>query len=158
MKYFFDTEFIECQGTIDLISIGIVTEDGREFYAESWAVNWKIANAWVLENVKPSLTGENVLDRSEMKKAIVQFIGEDTPEFWAYYADYDWVAFCWIFGAMMDLPKNFPMYCKDIKQLCDSLGNPKLPEQDSKEEHNALNDARHNKIMYEYLIKMENEK
>lgn len=35
MKYFFDTEFIEDGKTIELLSIGIVSEDGREFYAES---------------------------------------------------------------------------------------------------------------------------
>lgn len=33
MKYFLDTEFIEDGVTIDLISIGIVSDDGREFYA-----------------------------------------------------------------------------------------------------------------------------
>lgn len=35
MRYFFDTEFHEDGQTIDLISIGIVAEDGREFYAVS---------------------------------------------------------------------------------------------------------------------------
>ena len=35
VKYFFDTEFYEDGKTIDLISIGIVAEDGREFYAVS---------------------------------------------------------------------------------------------------------------------------
>lgn len=35
MKYFFDTEFIEDGRTIDLVSIGIVCEDGREYYAVS---------------------------------------------------------------------------------------------------------------------------
>lgn len=34
-RYFYDTEFIEDGKTIDLISIGVVCEDGREFYAES---------------------------------------------------------------------------------------------------------------------------
>ena len=34
MKYWMDTEFIERPYTIDLISIGLVAEDGREFYAE----------------------------------------------------------------------------------------------------------------------------
>lgn len=42
-----------------------------------------------------------------------------TPEFYAYYADYDWVVFCWLFGRMIDLPKGFPMYCKDLKQELD---------------------------------------
>ena len=35
MKYFYDTEFLEDGHTFDLISIGIVAEDGREYYARS---------------------------------------------------------------------------------------------------------------------------
>ena len=80
MKYFLDTEFIESVRTIDLISIGIVCEDGREFYAESWAIPWDKASGWVLDNVKPHLTGENVLDRSDMKKDILQWVLLDTEE------------------------------------------------------------------------------
>ena len=34
-RFFIDTEFVEDGKTIDLISIGIVCEDGREFYAVS---------------------------------------------------------------------------------------------------------------------------
>ena len=33
MKYFYDTEFIDDGHTINLISIGIVAEDGHEYYA-----------------------------------------------------------------------------------------------------------------------------
>ncbi len=35
MRYWYDTEFIEDGKTIDLISIGIVAEDGRELYLQS---------------------------------------------------------------------------------------------------------------------------
>ena len=35
MRYFYDTEFIDNGRIIDLISIGVVAEDGREFYAVS---------------------------------------------------------------------------------------------------------------------------
>lgn len=41
MKYFIDTEFIEEPGLIELISIGIVAEDGQEFYAISKEFNFK---------------------------------------------------------------------------------------------------------------------
>ena len=51
---------------------------------------------------------------------------------------------------MVDLPKGWPMYCKDIKQLCDDRGNPKLPAQES-QEHNALEDARWNKKAFYFL-------
>jgi hypothetical protein len=152
MKYFLDTEFIE-RGLgypIELISIGIVREDGREFYAVGdWWV-YAHANDWVHKNVIVHLGNHIQSSRQTIAEGIKKFVGPDEPEFWGYYADYDWVVFAQLFGTMMDLPKGWPMYCRDIKQLCDSLGNPKLPEQSSTE-HNALNDARWNKQAYEFL-------
>lgn len=106
------------------------------------------------------------------------------PEFYAYYADYDWVVFCWLFGRMIDLPKGFPMYCKDLKQLVDehfkinrdlseyiescidckssctledlkSIFHEKLNlPKQESEEHNALADAKWNKELYEFLINL----
>ncbi len=35
MRYFYDCEFIEDGRTIELVSIGVVDENGREFYAVS---------------------------------------------------------------------------------------------------------------------------
>jgi hypothetical protein len=70
------------------------------------------------------------------------------PEFYGYYADYDWVVFCWLFGRMLDLPKGFPMYCKDLKQMMDEkkLGKGWTIENCPKSlnEHNALADAKWN--------------
>lgn len=152
MRYWFDTEFIEDGTTIDLISIGIVAEDGRELYLESSECNLNRASDWVKENVIPHLTA-NVWDRVAMATDIRNFMDPDRygkPEVWAYYADYDWVALCQLFGTMMDLPKGWPMYCRDVKQLCDDLGNPKLPEQTSTE-HHALADARWTREAWEFL-------
>ena len=58
MKYWLDTEFIARPYTIDLISIGIVAESGREFYAESNETDWSKASPWTLENVRPQLDGK----------------------------------------------------------------------------------------------------
>jgi 3' exoribonuclease, RNase T-like len=44
MKYWIDTEFIERPYVLDLISVGLVAEDGREFYAESSEVDWTKAS------------------------------------------------------------------------------------------------------------------
>jgi 3' exoribonuclease, RNase T-like len=56
MTYFIDTEFIDDGETIDLISIGIVSSDGREYYAQSGECNLTKASDWVWENVLPHLT------------------------------------------------------------------------------------------------------
>jgi hypothetical protein len=65
MKYWIDTEFIQRPYTIDLISIGLVAEDSREFYAESSEVDWSHANLWTLENVRPQL-GDHGIRREEI--------------------------------------------------------------------------------------------
>ncbi|MFH6944617.1 hypothetical protein [Flavobacterium sp. FlaQc-50] len=289
MKYFIDTEFLEgpqqevfpislfrkqTPPTIDLISIGIVAEDRREYYAiskdfnlnEAWnrsdgaklekgsyiwldgvvdngEVVWQPdpegfftiekKNYWIRENVLlpiwrelffkaddcsglsnkqteqffqdvnaggydhyfsfkslKALISKYGKTNKEIAEEILKFCSDEVfvtqidgnlvagidsvrgnPEFYAYYADYDWVAFCWIFGKMMDLPDGFPMYCRDLKQMLDEIqekrfglsifqGNlandiKKLPNYPNQEnEHNALDDARWNKKLFEFLSKL----
>jgi len=169
VRYFLDTEFSERghEHPIELISIGIVAEDEREFYAvasDGWSEEH--CNDWVKANVLPQLadprwrricsTGSAPrFSRTEIVEHALKFIGDfgevgDKPEFWGYFCDYDWVVFCQLFGTMMNLPKGWPMYCNDVKQLCVALGDPRLPEQTACE-HNALTDARHIRAMYKFL-------
>lgn len=149
MRIFFDTEFIEDGKTIDLISIGAVREDRQRFYAENSECDRSRASDWVKTNVLTKLSsGQSSMTRREIAEAFLEFAGEK-PEFWGYYADYDWVVLCQLYGTMMELPKGWPMYCRDLKQLCDSKGNPRLPKQEF--EHNALEDAVWVARMYEGL-------
>lgn len=163
MRYFIDTEFSERgpEYPLLLISIALVAEDGREFYAIHSEVSPDECNDWVKANVLPHLDLNDGWDRraalDEIENQLLQFCDREAhgkPEFWGYYSDYDWVVFCQIFGAMVDLPKGWPMYCRDIKQLCDDKGNPHLPKQ-GKGEHNALLDARWNKLAFEFLKGMD---
>lgn len=153
MRYFLDTEFFEDGKTIDLISIGIVAEDGRELYMESVEYDHARASAdpWMAANVLPHIQGLHPHTRQGMRDHLLQFIGDERPEFWAYYADYDWVALCQLFGRMIDLPAGWPKYCRDIKQLAVSLGDPQLPAQAPDKEHSAIGDARWNKRAWEFL-------
>jgi len=169
MKYFYDTEFIEDGKTIDLISIGIVAEDGREYYAISKEFKKRKASQWVKDNVlkylpprrvnpmyeSPRLFQESKAwkSREQIKEDIIAFIGDEKPEFWAYYADYDHVALCQLFGKMIDLPIGYSMYTNDLKQLCMEKGNPKLKKQ-TEGEHHALADARWVKDTYKILTSL----
>lgn len=172
LRYFLDTEFIEDGTTIDLVSIGVVCEDGREFYAENLDADLSRASDWVKENVLPhlwhrqaskrdanqwSLNGGagGLLHRSQIARDLRRWVseGERPTEFWAYYADYDWVVLCWLFGTMLDLPDGWPMLCLDIKQEAIRLGNPPLPEQSSTE-HHALADARWNAEAHAFLARL----
>jgi hypothetical protein len=150
MKYFFDTEFIEDGKTIDLISIGIISEDGRSRYYESSECDLEKASLWVKENVIPHLQGGFArIPRKEIAKALVQFV-DGTPEFWAYYCSYDWIALCQLYGTIMDLPPTWPMWCHDIMQLWEQHGCPDLPKQNTTE-HCAIDDAVWNKKAWEFL-------
>lgn len=251
--YFLDTEFLEgtqkrffgkTKPTIDLISIGMVAEDGREYYAISKDFNLKEAwnrydivteqvygdqrnifpegikkkVYWIRENVlKPIFDDflspiQDSIDNNyrkftinnfkfllnkygksnkEIANEIIDFTFKDSAEilkngikFYTYYGNYDWVVFCWLFGRMIDLPKGFPMYSKDLKQTLDEKqenryklkeiidktkvltkheeselvyplnlkDHPNYPKQSN--EHNALEDAKWNKKLYEFLQKV----
>jgi len=152
LKIFFDTEFIENGKTIDLLSIGMVREDGKRYYIETPQSDAKAyADPWLREHVWPHLAGPNAWNTREyIADDIIKFVG-NKPEFWAYYADYDWVVLCQLYGRMIDLPKGWPMFCLDIKQLAHMKGNPKLPKQ-SGAEHNALEDAVWAQTAYEFLM------
>lgn len=149
MRIWFDTEFIEDGRTIDLISIGAVREDGWRYYAEPAECDRSKASPWVKVNVLPHTSGK-LTPRATIARELIEFTSKSKPEFWAYYADYDWVALCQLFGTMMDLPEGWPKYCRDVKQLCDALGNPKLPEMIG-QEHNALADAVWTRGAWEFL-------
>lgn len=175
MRYFLDTEFYERgYARIDLISIALVCEDGREYYAvasDGWAPC--DTDSWLRQNVLPQLVPggltPNALSRlygaptvgwavdfapelapvartrAVIAGEIREFVGagKQTPEFWGFFADYDWVLLCQLFGRMIDLPKGWPMYCNDLKQemVKYSLGKKDLPADDG-HAHNALDDAR----------------
>lgn len=149
MRFWFDTEFYEDGKKIELISIGVVSEDGRTYYAETLDSHMVASTTpWLRENVWPHLRGPHV-ERKQIASDIVAFMGEE-PEIWAYYADYDWVALCQLHGRMIDLPKGWPMFCRDVKQMAVDLGNPALPKQESAE-HNALADALWTREAYDFL-------
>lgn len=171
MRYFYDTEFLEDGSTIELISLGMVADDGREFYAVHADAPWSaIANQpWLVENVVPSLptvphTGcgcgqswmpdhddPSVRSRDQIADGVLDLIGNDPfPQLWAYYGAYDHVVLCQLWGRMIDLPEGMPMWTHDLMQEAERHGNPRMPEQPDGQ-HNALADARWVKHRFEWL-------
>lgn len=156
MRWYLDTEFWERPNQIDLISIGLVSEDGQELYYVNDEFDWNVcSNDWLQENVRPELLHTHYSPYVTTRELIVEDVLSNippsaAPQFWGYYADYDWVVFCWLFGAMVDLPKGYPMYCRDLKQWADMVGALKF-EGPNRGEHNALVDARWNRELYDYL-------
>lgn len=154
MRYFMDAEFDEDGKTIELISIGIISEDDRQLYLVSKDFDRDKCDRWVKDYVVSRLPGE--LDpaykhKDEIATEIIKyFAGDPDPEMWAYFGQYDWVAFCQIFGKMINLPKGLPKYCYDLKQLRRQKGYPPVPKQTTTE-HIAINDAAYNRDIYNFL-------
>ncbi|MBW0092780.1 3'-5' exoribonuclease, partial [Pseudonocardia sp. KRD-184] len=110
MRFFYDCEFIEDGTTIDLVSIGVVGEDGREFYAVSTEFDPSRAGAWVRANVLPKLPSPADpawRSRSRLRADLLDFVTEPggDVEMWAWIAAYDHVALCQLWGAMPALPR-----------------------------------------------------
>jgi hypothetical protein len=150
-RYFYDCEFIEDGRTVDLVSIGVVDEFGREFYAISTEFDDTKAVPWVRRNVLdklPSPSDKAWRSRERIRDDLYEFLMEplrgrsEQMELWAWYAAYDHVALAQLWGAMPALPREIPRFTKDLRQRWDDHGRPKLPEMAGR--HDALVDARHN--------------
>lgn len=148
MRYFFDTEFEDQPGSLKLISIGIVAEDGREFYAVNSYVDQRDLNEWLKANVVTRLQPKRApqirpIPPAAIREDLLSFIGDDpAPVFWAYYGAFDWVALCWLMGGMMNLPKGWYWICQDLRTELDRVGHADVRDDGRDDEHNALADAR----------------
>jgi hypothetical protein len=149
-RYFYDCEFIEDGRLIDLVSIGVVDEHGREFYAVSTEFDDSRALPWVRRNVLtrlPSPADPAWRSRERIRADLYDFLvapldGQEM-ELWAWYAAYDHVALAQLWGPMPTLPREIPRFTKDLRQRWDDLGRPPLPVA-AADRHDALVDARHN--------------
>lgn len=139
-RLFFDCEFIEDGHTIDLVSIGIVAEDGEAiYYAEPLEADLTRASDWVWAHVLPYLTraprdGEDAIEamnraervgvlkpRSQIADEILAFAGP-MPEWWGYVAHYDWVVLRQMYGRMVDMPAYWPFGCHDLDLMARLAG------------------------------------
>lgn len=163
--YCYDLEFLEDGRTIELISIGIVSETGREYYAVNLDLPVKRIrkHQWLMENVVPSLpkpagdwnnhmprrwlfdyNNHAVKHRDRIAEEVRAFLlAEGKPELWADYGAYDHVALCQLWGPMINLPAGLPMFTHDIEQAIEAVPGFVKPEQ-AEGQHNALEDARYN--------------
>lgn len=162
MKFFYDTEFIEDGSTIDLISIGVVCEDGREFYAISTEFREELANPWVRQHVLPLLPPASdpaYMSRAEIRERLLEFLApgfaagrkihaHERPELWAWVGAYDHVALAQLWGDMTQLPRIIPRFTHELKQLWEMAGRPQLDDPPLAV-HDALADARYNVHKYQ---------
>ncbi len=156
MRYFYDCEFIEDGRTISLVSIGVVDENGREFYAVSTEFDPDQALDWVRRHVLsqlPSPADPAWRSRARIREDLLAYLTEpgEPIELWAWMASYDHVALAQLWGDMRALPRQIPRFTHELRQLWEAAGSPPLPAAGA-HAHDALADARHNLTRWKLIV------
>lgn len=181
-KIFFDTEFTGLHQNTTLISIGLISECGKTFYAELTDYDKEQIDKWLQENVinnlilnylKSDIEYSGITDKTdinnikfkgtlshlkvELNKWFDQF---KEVEIWSDCLSYDWVLFNQIFGHAFNIPKNIYYIPFDICTLFQVKGiDPDISREQFSEmtevsqKHNALWDA---KVIKECYYKLQN--
>lgn len=167
-----DLEFVE-RGRdlpIQIVSIGIICEDGKKIYRINPEALSNVAkHPWLSVHVAPFLpmhspsTGIIAWDEAHdeyqyVSRSLDELIADvlefcrSIPglELWAWMGHYDHVVFHQLFGSMNEQPAGIPLYTRDIQELI--LANPQveLPPQPWRRDH-ALDDARWTMEVYQLL-------
>lgn len=127
MNIFFDTEFTGLHQKTTLISIGLVTEDDKTFYAECTDYDRDQCTDWIKDNVISNLTLQDWDAHTETSRNFgsdgnaVSFKGNLNQvakalrewleplgdiRVWSDCLAYDWVLFNELFGHAFNIPKN----------------------------------------------------
>lgn len=180
MRVYHDWEFLEKNNSVYPISVGMVREDGKSLYYEFAEAPWTevLKHDWLKTYVVPLLTCANdgslvkmegtltfkstLVIRSKVQEFLsrAHFDGGGKLELWGWYSGYDHVCLGQLFGAMINLPSFIPMWTNDIRQEVHRLGNLRIPDFREPGElvHHALDDAKAEMRMHNWLIELESEK
>lgn len=171
MRYWYDWEFEEDGRTIVPISLGMVSEDNRELYIVNnsyfrrWGAGLVDPSQWLIINVLNKITPE---DRNaygynlhEFPELVLNFISDSGKyskrndiELWGHYAAYDHVCLAQLWGSMVNLPEPIPMFTNDDMTIRGLQQSPSRPAWLL--EHNALFDAKFQKLQWEKWMKNAN--
>lgn len=142
-KIFFDAEFTGLTKKSTLISIGLVSQSGRMFYAEFTDYDTSLVSDWIKDNVTSNLLyqhetngvislGNPVIVKGysyEIKKHLLSWLAQfEDIEFWADCPAYDWVLLNDLIATYDDgypsLPENVASYTPfDIATLLHKGGH-----------------------------------
>lgn len=160
---YLDTEFTGLHQKTTLISIGLVSDCGKTFYAELTDYDKLQIDVWLQENVLNNLilndrpvNSLKVLNHhttfrgttNELKYHLGKWLKRfGQVEIWSDCLSYDWILFINIFGNAFDVPKNVLYIPFDICTLFKDKGiDPDISREEysqvkNMKKHNALDDA-----------------
>lgn len=175
-KVFFDTEFTGLHQNTTLISIGLISECGKTFYAELVDYDKTQVDDWLQENVIKNLKNQLMLtnsydgtenmnckcDMEHLKIYLTNWLEQfDEIKMWSDCLSYDWVLFNQIWGHAFNIPKNVYYIPFDICTLFKIRGiDPDINREkfvmldNNEEKHNALHDAKIIKMCYDKVMMM----
>lgn len=133
MKIFLDTEFTGLHQHTSLISLGLIDEQGKMFYAEFNDYKLNQVDEWIQKNVIDNLAYNHTLMTlniskhndismkgtrdtvtSELRRWLSQY---DSVEIWSDCLAYDWVLFNELFGHAFNIPSNVYYIPFDLSTL-----------------------------------------
>ena len=178
IKVFMDCEFTGLHQNTTLISIGLVSECGKTFYAEFTDYDQKQVDDWIKNNVIANLTLLNYdIDRDyepyaknvkakgtkeHVEQALSHWLHQfEQVEIWSDCLSYDWVLFNQIWGHAFNIPKNIYYIPFDICTLFKIKGiDPDISREEfagnmievSTAEHWGTN-PKHNALWDAYIIR-----
>lgn len=128
MRYFYDTEFDQTATGYDLISIGVVAEDGRSYEAVSAEADWdRIGqNGWLMDNVVPHLPPEQEWKpRRTIAEELFLFLTEDDrpPELWGWFTSWDHTCLTKLYGGIPS-PSWLPDFTHDLRAVVEYADLP----------------------------------
>ncbi len=149
---------------IDLLSIALIKPGGEELYLEIEFT--REISPWVKENVLPNLKQEKV-SKEKAAELIKNFVGDEKPYLISYVNQFDWMGVCNLFNVKnVDDISKLPFFWAPIdfasvlfEKGIEPTKNPieiaqkyDIDVSDIKE-HNALDDVRLLKKIYDKVIK-----
>lgn len=175
-KVFMDTEFTGLHQFTELISIGLIDENGNTFYAENDFSLEQLKERdedWIHENViknlnfrdclghfhdvinRPDGTTETIVLGSEKLlqfQLCIWLKKYDYVEIWSDCLAYDWVLFNQLFGHAFNIPHNVNYIPFDICTMMKVLG---IDPDVNREEFACMtkNDVKHNALWDARVIK-----
>lgn len=183
-KVFFDSEFTGLHQNTTLISIGLISECGKTFYAELTDYDETQIDQWIRDNVINNLKMQGVSEEEvnyepysdvvvvkgtkvEVEQALSHWLYRfERVEMWSDCLSYDWVLFNNLYGHAFKIPPNVYYIPFDICTLFKIRGiDPDINREnfafgnikpENAEKHNALWDAGVIKACYDKLISMPN--
>jgi len=177
LKVFFDTEFTGLHQKTTLISIGLVSECGKTFYAETTDYDRSQVDDWIQDNVISNLTlgdskeeyvkgrGGNTIyrgDRASVAIVLKSWLQRRSRkadgqqiEMWSDCLAYDWVLFNNLWGHAFQIPEEVYYIPMDICTLFRVAGvDPDINRELFVEDDGSVDPAgKHNALHDAHIIR-----